>query len=221
MKKIKATIYFIKIFALFFIIISCEIKENKPFKTISDSPNIKYRIMHDEISIYDSNFKILNSQAADFSNEGIELAQRGNLVKAKVLFKKALALEPNSPVILNNLEEVEFENKNFEQAIEYYNKSIEISDSTYLYAAQNLGITYGVIGEKDLSEKLLKFVIKDSKIDFIKGASYYSLTKMYLDYGDIENAKYALKNAEKYLETEEYYNDPIAALESKILNYYK
>lgn len=221
MKEIKATINFVKIFALFFILISCEIKENKPFKTISDSPNIEYQISHDEISISDSNFKIMNSQAADFSNEGIELAQRGNFIKAKILFKKALSLEPNSPIILSNLGLVEYNLKNFEQAIEYYNKSIEISDSTYLYAAQNLGMTYGVIGEKELSEQLLKFVIKNSKNDFNKGTAFFTLTKMYLDYGDIENAKYALINAKKYLETEDYFKDPIAALESKIVNYYK
>lgn len=211
----------ITLIIFFFIFISCEINEKQSFKTISENPLINYRIVNGDIFIFNSNFEVLDSITANFSEKGIELAQNGNIIESKILFKKALSLAPDSPVILNNLGQVEFYANNFEKAIEYYNESLLKSDSTYLFAAQNLARTYGLIGESENSEKVFEFIINKSDLDFIKGVSYYSLTKMYLDYGEIKKAKLSIKYAKKYFEKDDFFEAPLVTMESRIVNYYK
>ena len=112
---------------------------------------------------------------------------------------KALELDSQDPVILNNLGNIEYDEKNFEKALDYFKQSIKVSDSLYLIAFFNLGKTYSLIGEEEKAAVVLKFAENKAENLLLKGLAQYHLAVSYLEYGKVEKGREALKKAESNL----------------------
>ncbi|MFQ5641856.1 MAG: tetratricopeptide repeat protein, partial [bacterium] len=98
-------------------------------------------------------------------------AKQGNHEKAAQLYQRALEQNPDSPMILNNLGNISFYQKEFDHAIAYYQAAIDL-DASLISSHYNLSQTYRerllfVKGEKIYSEAVAispKTVDKYSKI---------------------------------------------------------
>jgi tetratricopeptide (TPR) repeat protein len=201
---------------VFILLISCN--KQKKFIKISDNPYIEYSKEGYNISIYISDFKL--GKGNDLNSEGMDFARKENFEKAREKFTQALSIEPNDPVILNNLGNIEHHSYEFEKAIEYFEKSLISSDSLYVSAGINLGKTYSLIGEKEKSELLFNEILKKTDIDFLNGLCYFELTRSHLDYGEIKKAKFSFSKANSILTNYEDFETELNELESKIIHYY-
>jgi tetratricopeptide (TPR) repeat protein len=61
----------------------------------------------------------------DFNARGIELAQKGELEKARAEFLKAVPIDPGNARTMNNLGSVAYQQKNWDEAIRYYEKALK------------------------------------------------------------------------------------------------
>jgi tetratricopeptide (TPR) repeat protein len=207
----------LKILILSLLFLGCK-KEKSRFVVVSRKPLIEYVKDGNNILIYDSNFKL--GKANDLNRAGLKLMEENNSVEARKRFIKALAIEPDNPVILNNLGNLEFKEFQFKKAIEYCQKALVVSDSTYTIAGHNLGKTYGLIGEDKKSEEVYKFIIKKTKSTFLKGITYYNLADMYLEYGEIDKSYIALSYAKRFLSKYKDFKEELEKLELKLQHYY-
>ena len=208
---------FIKIILLCLLLIACENKKSK-YVVVSEDPFIEYSKEGNDLFLFHSVFN--PGRANDLTNEGISLLKENKFKEAKIKFNNAYEMEPNNPVVLNNLGLVQLEERNFEKAIEYFEESLIASDSTYFLALNNLAESYGIIGEDEKSEEIYNFTISKTEIDFLKGISYLNLALMYLNYGKIHKSKIAFHNAKLILTKYNDFNDELAYLEFEIKHYY-
>ncbi len=105
-------------------------------------------------------FEFQSLDAKNLNTKAIRFAQNGNVAKADALLKEANELEPNNPVIISNIANVEVHNSNLEKSIELYNQSIKLSDSLYYPAIVGLALVYAKTAEYDKSISLSQFAIK-------------------------------------------------------------
>ncbi|WP_408024528.1 tetratricopeptide repeat protein [Tenacibaculum sediminilitoris] len=155
----------------------------------------------------------------ELTKNGIRLALNYNYENSKNEFIKALTINPKSCITLNNLGNLEVIMKKFPKAIDYYKKSITLSDSTYYPAILNLGKIYGFLGEDKKADKHYNYIIKKSEIDFLIGISYLGLSEMYLDYGWIDKAKLSIDMSESILINYHDFGSQIDILKKKIKEY--
>lgn len=198
------------------LLISCT--EERRFIKISDDPYIEYLKIGSNVSVYTSDFKL--GEGDDLNSQGMEFAFKKNYDEARQKFIQALLLEPNDPIILNNLGNVERHNYEFEKAIEYFEKSLIASDSLYISAGINLGKTYSLIGEKERSDLLLNEILKKTDIEFFKGLCYLQLTRGHLEYREIEKAKLSFSKASLIFRYYDDFKDDLNELDSKIKAFY-
>lgn len=197
--------------------ISCN--KQRKFIKINDNPYIEYSKEGYDVIIYISDFRL--NKGNKLNSEGIDFARNENFEKAREKFVQALTIEPNDPIILNNLGNLEYNDHKFEKAIEYLEKSLIYSDSLYVTAGINLGKTYSLIGEKEKSELLFNSILTKTDIDFLKGLCYFELTRKHLDYGEIQKAKLSLLNANSILTNYEDFEIELNELETRIIHYYE
>ncbi len=110
--------------------------------------------------IYDDYYE--NQEAADLNEQGILYSQKGDVEKAKEYFLKSLELEPNNPTTMGNLGLNRYLAYDYEEAIEYLQKSYILSDSTYHQAGVNLGIVYYYSQEFEKGVKISDYVINNA-----------------------------------------------------------
>lgn len=71
---------------------------------------------------------------------------------SNVLYQHCLTYNPRAFIALNNLGHMAFKNQNYEKALHYFNKSIEVMPDD-IGTNQNLGATYMKLGDMDLALK--------------------------------------------------------------------
>ena len=114
-------------------------------------------------SISISGQKFEKQEALELNNLGVKKAKEGDHYSAKDKFFKALELEPNNPTILSNIG-LYYQNQEMnKKAIEYHQKALLVSDSTYLISGVNLGHVYYQVGQYSKAIDILDFVIKEGK----------------------------------------------------------
>lgn len=206
----------VQIIIISILLISCN-RQTK-FVRISENPTIEYLKEGYNISIYISDFDL--EKGNELNYQGVDFVYEKKYEKAREKFMESLSVEPNNPVTLNNLGNIEYKEHNFKKAIEYFGKSLISSDSLYVSAGINLGKTYSLIGEKEKSELIFNFFLKKTKIDFLKGICYFQLTRSHLDYGEIKKAKLSLLKAKSILNNYLDFETELNELETEIKLYY-
>ena len=118
-----------------------------------------------EDDIISTNEFFASENANKLSREGVSLGLEGKYEEAEKIFEKALKAEPNNPVILNNIGLTYYNRGIYNEAIKYYNHSLEVSDSTSLMAAVNLGLTYYQQMDYTRALKIMNFTLQKSEND--------------------------------------------------------
>lgn len=162
--------------------------------------------------------KFDNPKAEELNHFAIEKAKAGQNDMALNIFFDALKLEPNNPTILSNIGlTYEVLDKN-EQAIEFHEKSLIISDSTYLISGSNLGRLYCHIGEYSKGILILDFVIKNCKDEELLTTAYINRAFNYLGIEDCEKAQSDINFAKNSNLKSEELETQIERLEERIEN---
>lgn len=153
-----------------------------------------------EISLFIGERKFETPKAEKLNDDGIKFIKQDSFEKAKESFEKALKIEPNNVIILNNLGTIEHDLKNYYVSISYHEKSFSISDSTYLPAALSLGLLYWKDYDFHKSKQILKYIVEntDEKSTLLVANIY--LTWVYSDLNECEKANQSLKNVNYYLD---------------------
>jgi len=81
------------------------------------------------------------TDAMAYNKLGVAFAKRQNRIEAKYYFEEALKYDVHLVHALNNLGNIAREEGNLEQAVDYYQKAIEI-DPTYALPHNNLSVIY-------------------------------------------------------------------------------
>tara|TARA_R110002050_G_scaffold282940_1_gene431059 strand:- start:765 stop:1403 length:639 start_codon:yes stop_codon:yes gene_type:complete len=136
-----------------------------------------------------------NQVANGLNTEGVNLAKEGYFEQAKNKFLKGLEIEPENPCLINNLGNTEHELKNYKIATSTFEKSLAISDSTYLNAGLNLGLLYWKDYEFEKSAKILEYVLSKSTKKYEIAAAHLQLARTYLDMNKCKKAKSQLSRA--------------------------
>ena len=106
-------------------------------------------------------------EAEEFNDEGIAQSKKGKFETGKQLFLKALKIEPNNPTVLANLGLNRYMVYDYKNAIDHYQKSYEMSDSTYHIAAVNMGLTYYYDKQFEKGIEITTYVIDNAEDEFI------------------------------------------------------
>ena len=201
---------------MFLLFVSCKTEESK-LVTVNINPLIQYYKSGQNVSIISSDFQM--RKESEFCEKGVSLILEGDIRGGEEELLKALSVNPNSSITLNNLGNLKYMSKEFPAAIDYFNKSIILSDSTYYPSILNLGKLYGLIGEDEKAEELFNYIIENSEIDFLIGFSQFRLTRMYLDYGWIDKAKLSFSKSKDLLGPYGDFDFDLNILSSRIKNY--
>lgn len=127
--------------------------------------------------------EFLTIEAADLNTIGVNLGRQGDYQEAKSNFLEALIIEPKNPTLLSNIGLVEMLLKNMPEAIEYFQRALLISDSTYLNAAANLGLTYYKNFEYHKAIEISEYLISKTDDRILLASAYITLTLVYIDIG--------------------------------------
>ena len=162
--------------------ISCKEKSEKAIhKPHNPSENICQYIQDDE--------------AERLYAKGQDYLEYGDYINAKKLLIEAANIEM-SPIIINELGLLEFNQKNYLEAIKFYKEARKI-DSTYWPTYTNEAIIHGILSEFDKGERLLAKLKKECNTpywiqfaDLLLGIFYFNqkqdCDKIYLQ---LEKAK--------------------------------
>lgn len=142
-----------------------------------------------DVDIVIGNEIIKNKEALELNNLGIEHAKKGEFRKAEKKFIAAYRIEPENPIILNNMGNIYREIGTNKMALEYYSESFIASDSTYFNAGYNMGITYCDLGEYDKSLQTLQKIIEDTDDPNKIMISEYVKVRVYLSKNDCDKAE--------------------------------
>lgn len=205
---------------LFVLLYSCKSDIKVPRTIISEEPLIEYSRMNGSVRFYHSKFDKFTDTLNQLNNLAMDLALEHDYKEARKHFLRALKINPNNVVLLNNIGNLEKNDKNYIKAIRYYKESFTKSDSLYFIAAMNLGQTYSKIGSNRTAEKTLRYVIKNTDIDFVKGITFYYLADNYLKYGNVDKGKNALTKAGLLLKGYKGFDKELNELSEKLESYY-
>lgn len=182
-----------------FLFLAC--KENKMVKNSS-------------ISITGQKFE--NPKASELNAKAIREVKSGNPDSAKDLFYEALDLEPKNPTILSNIG-LYYQNLGLNQkAIEFHNKSLKASDSTYLISGVNLGNAFYQIGEYSKGIRILDFVIENTSKNELLLAAYVNRGFNHLGQGKCNEAASDLMTAKSMSSHQKDMDFQIDRLEKKL-----
>ena len=139
------------------------------------------------LSIYGQTFE--NMEAQKLNDKAVYQLNRGNFNASERILFKALSLEPNNATILGNLGLNYDLKEDYNKAIEYYEKSLVVSDSTYLITGANLGLLYYQTKEYSKGIAILNYVIEKSTESDLIFASIINRGYNYLAMGNCKNAR--------------------------------
>ena len=158
----------------------------------NDSSDVDIVIIGNEI--------INNKEARELNYSGIQLAKKGEFRKAEKKLIAAYRIEPQNPIILNNIGNIYREIGTNKMALEYYSESYIASDSTYFNAGYNMGMTYCNLGEYDKSLQILQKIIEDTDDPNKIMISEYVKVRAYLSKNDCEKAEKLYKEIKNDLD---------------------
>ncbi|MBQ8003460.1 MAG: tetratricopeptide repeat protein [Clostridia bacterium] len=94
--------------------------------------------------------------------------------RAVECYQKALQLNPNNPIIYNNLASLQFDTGDWDEAITNAKKALEINSKTY-QAASLLAIMYACEGNDEESAKYFAVAVSGgaNKVNLKKAVEYY------------------------------------------------
>lgn len=127
--------------------------------------------------------------------EGIEHHGAGDYDKAIEIYRTALELEPNSPLVYYEIAYSYFEKKDYNNAIAYTDKVLEQKGAHMQEAYMVKGSAMELIGKFDESNALFEKAIRETGAHHLL---YYNLGINYFKAGDMINSE---KNVLKALET--------------------
>jgi tetratricopeptide (TPR) repeat protein len=141
-----------------------------------------------------------------YYQEGIALKKLGKLDDAKNSFESSLKTKPDFDAAYNALGGVYFSMRNYEKAVENFEKVVETTKNNNIKSAvkKNLAIAYAKMGNDAITEgnskegiDYLQKAVSNDNYD----AAYLSLAKIYSETGEWDNAISAAENALKYRST--------------------
>ncbi|WP_131783479.1 tetratricopeptide repeat protein [Legionella gresilensis] len=121
---------------------------------------------------------------------GLAYAQLGDTVQAIEKFKKALALEPNNPILYNNLANTYKKNYQFNEAILNYQKAVEIAPD-YAQAHNNLAGIYAMQGVHQQALHHYHLALKNAP-DF--AAAHFNLGLLFVNQNKLDAARIQFQN---------------------------
>ncbi len=129
------------------------------------------------------NFDYQNNKASELNSTGLNLAKNGKYNESIKYFEQSIKMEPNNPITLNNIGVAYYELGENYKSIEYLNRAILASDSSYYPAFSNLLNNYSVLNKTELSIELSSYSIKNSKDNFVTSWSYIHRINNYIKQG--------------------------------------
>ncbi len=141
-----------------------------------------------------------------YNGLGILANVLGDFPRAEVLFRKADAIFPNSPELLNNLGFALYSASRFPEALAYYNKALQINPD-FKKAIYNYALLQAFLGKYDIAYDA--FVKVSSDVEANNNLGYIAMEK-----GDYKKADNYLQEAIRL--SPEYYkkaNDNLKKLE--------
>jgi tetratricopeptide (TPR) repeat protein len=133
--------------------------------------------------------KFVSAFASKLNSEGVDLTEAGKMGEARDKLKEALVFEPRNATVLNNLGLVELQCENYNEAIEYFNKSLAETDSSYLNSAVNMGLTFYYMKKYDECVKISEYVVGKTKDTVLNAGAHLNLTLSFSDQGKCKKAK--------------------------------
>lgn len=130
----------------------------------------------------------------NFVKEGIQLHDNGNYDKAIEVYKKALKLDPNSPLVNYEIAFSYFTNGDYKMAIKHSNVVLEQNTDYMLEAYMTKASALDMLGKTKESIKLFEKAIKKTQEHYLL---YYNLALNYYKLNDLNNAE---KNVIKAIE---------------------
>lgn len=139
-------------------------------------------------------FTFLQAQTTvkEYVEQGIEYHDDGQYSKAIKAYKKALEIEPNSPMVNYEISLSYFSNGDYENAIKYADVVLAQKSDYKTSAYITKGSALDMMGKTKESIKLFEKAIKKSDGNYLL---YYNLAVNYVKLNDIENAESNLYKA--------------------------
>lgn len=187
-------LYKLLFFLLFLTLISCQ---NAPKKQ-SDNPQ---DITHKPLT----KFQFKGKKAAKLNQKGIRLSKNKHYKSGRAVFIKALKIEPDNPITLSNLGLNRYLAYDYENAIRYYKKSYNISDSTYHTAAVNLALAYYYKKESRKGIEIASYVIDNTMDKQNLAVARVHRALNYLGINDCQKAKVDLRYIIKNIKNIQYH----------------
>lgn len=157
---------------------------------------------------------IINPEAEILFEKASEKNKIAEHDSAKIFLEKSLILEEN-PIIYNEIGITLMAQKKFDEAIEYYQKSI-VLDSTYYPSYLNISRCYLKIEEYEKGKKILKNMISNSESEYWKAYGNMYLAIFYFNAdNDCQKARESLEKA-NILKSDPNLVEPYTELMNKI-----
>jgi len=133
-------------------------------------------------------FTFLQAQSTvkEYVQEGIEYHDDGQYAKAIKSYKKALEIEPNSPMVNYEISLSYFSNGDYENAIKYADVVLKQKSDYKTHAYITKGSALDMMGKTKESIKLFEKAIKKSDGNYLL---YYNLAVNYIKLNEIEKAE--------------------------------
>ncbi len=122
---------------------------------------------------------------------GTVLWQKGDIVKARTHFEKAIALRPDYIDALYNSGNAHRELKEYNKALEAYRTTITL-DPSYINAYNDLGLVYQYLGK--FEEAVEQFMLA-LELDPVRSDIYLNLANAYQSLGEYDDACLAIQNS--------------------------
>ena len=155
-----------------------------------------------------------SGEASAYNEKALAFVQARDYKSARELFKKSLEIEPNSPVVYNNLGLIAVNKNQVQLASDYFQQSIKL-DSFYYNPYVNYS---SLLLENDYFDKAIlynSFVIKRCKDKQLVALAHFINAYAYLMKGDCNKARESSEGA-KSLENDPGYKAQLNDLLQKI-----
>ena len=132
-------------------------------------------------------------EVAKLITEALDFKQEGDLIGAELCLKRALKIEPNNFIVLNNLGNIYSTKNELNKAKNFFSKAIDIKQD-YSNAIFNLGLINEEMGSKKVAIELYKKSIKYDPDNLVFHYSLSRIDKTFFNKDNIDNVKRILKN---------------------------
>ena len=137
--------------------------------------------------------EINTKEVAKLITQALNFKQEGDLIRAELNLRKALKIEPDNFIVLNNIGSIYSLKNELKKAKDFFSRAINIKHD-YNNAIFNLALTYEEMGIKDKAVELYKKAIKydPNNLGF-----YFNLSRIddtFFSKNNIESIKNILKN---------------------------